>query len=85
MVKVNANKPVLVFYNILDCINPVATEKRNSETMKVKRSYLSYLTIVDVFVLARSIIAINTYTTILICAFFILLFGVERVSIYVIP
>jgi hypothetical protein len=72
-------------YNTLDCINPVATEKRNLETVKVKLSDLLYLTIVHVFVLARNIISINTYTTILICTFLILLFGVDRVSIYVVP
>jgi hypothetical protein len=85
MVKVNANEPVLVLYNTIDCINPVATEKRNLETMNVKLSDLLYLTIVHVFVLARRIISINTYTTILIRAFLILLFCVERVSIYVVP
>jgi hypothetical protein len=85
MVKVNANDPVLVMYNTRDCINPVATKKRNLETVKVKLSYLLYLTIVYVFVLAHSIISINTYTTTLICAFLILLFGVEHVSIYVVP
>jgi hypothetical protein len=85
MVKVNANESVLVFYNTLDCINPVATEKRNLEIMKVKLPDLLYLTIVHVFVLARNIISINTYTTILIRAFLILLFGVECVSIYVVP
>jgi hypothetical protein len=34
MVKVNANEPILVslvFHNILDCINPVATEKMSCE------------------------------------------------------
>jgi hypothetical protein len=36
MVNVNANEPVLVLYNTLDCINPVATEKMNLETLKVK-------------------------------------------------
>jgi hypothetical protein len=85
MVKVNANESVLVLYTTLDCINPVATEKRNLETVKVKLSDLLYLTIVHVFVLARNIISINMYTTILIRAFLILLFSVERVSIYVIP
>jgi hypothetical protein len=53
--------------------------------MKVKLPDLLYLTIVHVFVLARNIIRINTYTTILIRAFLISLFGVECVSIYVIP
>jgi hypothetical protein len=85
MVKVNANEHILVLYNTLDSINPGATEKRNLETVKVKLTDLLYLTIVHVFVLAHSIISINTYTTILICAFLILLFSVERVSIYVIP
>jgi hypothetical protein len=85
MVKVNANEPVLVLYNTLDWINPVATEKSNLETVKVKLPDLLYLTIVHVFVLTRSIISINTYTTILIRAFLILLFGVERVSIYAVP
>jgi hypothetical protein len=85
MVKVNANEPVLVLYSTLDCIIPVTTEERNLETMKVKLPDLLYLIIVHVFVLARNIITINTYTTILIHAFLILLFGVECVSIYVIP
>jgi hypothetical protein len=85
MVKVNANEPVLVLYKTLDCNNLVAMEKRNLETVKVKLPNLLYLTIVQVLVLARNIISINTYTTILICAFLILLFSVERVSIYVIP
>jgi hypothetical protein len=85
MVKVNANEPVLVLYNTLDSINPGATKKRNLETVKVKLSDLLYLTIVHIFVLVRSIISINTYTTILICGFLILLFSVERVSIYVKP
>jgi hypothetical protein len=78
MVKVNANELILILYNTLDSINLVATEKRNLETVM-------YLTIVLVFVLAHSIISINTYTTILTCAFLILLFSVERVSIYVVP
>jgi hypothetical protein len=85
MVKVDTNEPVLVLYNTLDCINPIATEKRNLETMKVKLPDLLYLTIVHVFVLAHNIISINTYTTILIRVFLILLFSVEHVSIYVIP
>jgi hypothetical protein len=84
MVKVNTNEPILVFYNTLDYINPVTTEKRNLKTMKVKLTDLLCLTIVHVFVLARNIISINTYTTILLHAFLILLFGVEHVSIYVI-
>jgi hypothetical protein len=75
---------VLVFYNTLDCINPVATEKSNLETVKVKLSDLLYLTIVHVFVLACNIISINTYITILIHVFLILLFSVEHVSIYVV-
>jgi hypothetical protein len=84
MVKVNANEPILVFYNTLDCINPVAIEKRNLENMKVKLLYL-LLTIVHAFVFACNIISINTYTTFLTCDFLILLFGVECVSIYGIP
>jgi hypothetical protein len=60
-------------------------EKRNLETTKVKLLDLLYLTIVHVFVLALNIISISMYTTILICAFLILLFSVEHVSIYVIP
>jgi hypothetical protein len=85
MVKVNANEPVLVLYNSLDWINPVAIEKRNLETVKVKLPYLLYLTIVHVFVLACSIVSINIYTSILIHAFLIFKFSVERVSICVIP
>jgi hypothetical protein len=84
-VKVNANEPILVLYNTLDCINPVATEKRNLKIVKVKLPDLLYLIIVHVFVLACSIISINMYTTILIYVFLVLLFGVERVSIYIIP
>jgi hypothetical protein len=76
MVKVNANEPVLVLYNILDCINPIATEKRNLGTVKVKLPDLLYLTIIHIFDLACNIISINTYTTILIHAFLILLFNV---------
>jgi hypothetical protein len=53
--------------------------------MKVKLPDLLYLTIVHVFVLSHNIISINMYTTILIHAFLILLFGVECVSIYVVP
>jgi hypothetical protein len=53
--------------------------------VKVELPYLLYLTIVHAFVLAHNTISINMYTTILIRAFLILLFGVERVSIYVIP
>jgi hypothetical protein len=85
MVKINANEPVLFLYNTLDYINPVAMEKRNVETMKVKLPDLLYLPIVHVFVLTLNIISINTYTTIMIRAFLILLFGVEHVSIYVVP
>jgi hypothetical protein len=85
MVKVNANEPVLVWYNTLDCINPVAIEKRNLESVKVKLPDLLYLTIVNVFVLACNIISINMYATILIHAFLILLFSVECVSIYIVP
>jgi hypothetical protein len=84
-VMVHANEPVLVFYINLDCINSVAMEKWNLEAMKVKLTDLLYLTIVHVFVLARNIIRMNTYTTILIRAFLILLFGLERVSIYAAP
>jgi hypothetical protein len=84
-VKVNVNKHVLAFYKTLDCINPVATERQNLEIIKVELLDLLYLTIVHAFVFARSIISINTYTTILICAFLISLFGVEHVSIYVVP
>jgi hypothetical protein len=85
MVKVNTNEPVLVLNNTLDSINPVATENRNLEIVKVKLPDLLYLTIVHVFILACSIISINTYTTILICAFLILLFSVQHISIYVLP
>jgi hypothetical protein len=85
MVKVNTNKSVLVFYNMLDCINLVAMKKRNLKTVKVKLPDLLYLTIIHAFVLARHILSINMYTTILIRAFLILLFNVEYVSIYGIP
>jgi hypothetical protein len=68
-----------------DYINPVAIKKRNLETIKVKLPDLLYLTIVHPFVFTHNIISINTYATILICAFLIMLFGVERVSIYVVP
>jgi hypothetical protein len=64
MVKVNANELVLVLYNTLDCINPVATKKRNLETVKVKLLDLLYLTMVHVFVLAHNIIS-NTCTPLL--------------------
>jgi hypothetical protein len=84
-VKVNANEPILVFYNTLDCINLFAIEKRNLETVKFKLPDLLYLTILYAFVLARNIISIYMYTTILICAFLILLFSVELVSIYDVP
>jgi hypothetical protein len=84
MVKVNTNEPVLFFYITLDCINPVAMEKGNLETVKVKLTDLLYSTILHVFVWARNIISINMYTTILICDFLIF-FGVEHVSIYVVP
>jgi hypothetical protein len=60
-------------------------EMSNLETMKVKLPDLFYLAIVHAFLFAHNIISINTYTTILICAFLILMFGVKRVSIYVIP
>jgi hypothetical protein len=69
MVKVNANELILVFYNTLDCINPVATEKVNLEFVKVKLLDKLYLTIVHALIFARNVISINTYTTILICAF----------------
>jgi hypothetical protein len=85
MVKVNANELVLVFSNILDCINPIATEKRNLKIVKVKLPDLLYLTIVYIFVLSCNIMSINLYTTILICVFLILLFGLEHVFIYVVP
>jgi hypothetical protein len=85
MVKVNANEPILVLYNTFDGINPVAIEKRNLEIMKVNLLDLLYLTIVHVFVLTHNIIRINTYTTILIHAFLILLLGVECVSTYFVP
>jgi hypothetical protein len=85
MDKVNVNEPLLVLYNTLDCINLDATENRNLKTVKVKLPDLLYLIIVHVFVLARNIISINMYTTIWIRAFLILLFSVERVSIYVLP
>jgi hypothetical protein len=85
MIKVNVNEHVLVFYNILDYIKPVAMKKRNLETMKVKLLDLLYLTIIHAFVLVRNIISINTYTTILTRAFLILLFSVEHVSIYLVP
>jgi hypothetical protein len=67
MVKVNGNKPVLVFYDTLVYINSVATEKRNLEIMKVKLTDLLYLIIVHAFVFAYNIININMYTTILMC------------------
>jgi hypothetical protein len=53
MVKVNAIELLLFFYNTLDCINPVTTKNRNLETMKVKLSYILYLTIVHAFVLVH--------------------------------
>jgi hypothetical protein len=71
MVKVNANEPILVVYNTFDCINPVAIEKRNLETVKVKLLDLLYLTIVYAFVFAHNIISINMYTTILIRVFYL--------------
>jgi hypothetical protein len=85
MVNVNSNESILILYNTLDCINSVAMENRNLETVKVKLPDLLYLIIVHVFVLARKIISINMYTTILICTFLTLLFSVEHVSIYVVP
>jgi hypothetical protein len=85
MVKVNTNEPIiLVFYKTIDCINPVAMEKWNLETMKVKLSNLLYLIIVLDFVFSHNIISINTYTTNLIRAFLILSFSVERVFVYVV-
>jgi hypothetical protein len=54
MVKVNGNELVLVFYDTLVCINPVATEKRNLETIKVKLPDLLYLAIVHAFILNTS-------------------------------
>jgi hypothetical protein len=75
MVKVNANEPIVVLYNTCICL----------ETVKVKLLDLLYLTIVQVFVLVRNIISINTYTTILMRVFLILLFSVECISIYVVP
>jgi hypothetical protein len=85
MVKVNTNEPIiLVFYKTIDCINPVAMEKWNLETMKVKLSNLLYLIIVLAFVFSHNIININTYTTNLIRAFLILSFSVERVFVYVV-
>jgi integral membrane sensor domain MASE1 len=83
MVKVNANELVLVLYNTLDSINSGATKKRNLETVKVKLSDL--LTIVHIFVLARSIMSINTTPLFSYVIFLVLLFSVERVSIYVMP
>jgi hypothetical protein len=85
MVKVNANELILVLYNTLDCINPITMEKRNLETVKVKLPDLLYLTIVHAFSFVCNVISINTYTTIMICVFLILLFSVECVTIYVIP
>jgi hypothetical protein len=76
---------VLVFYNTLDCINLVVIEKRNLETVKVKLTALLYFTIVHAFVFTHNIICINTYTTILIHDFLILMFDVECVSVYVVP
>ncbi|PUZ69250.1 hypothetical protein GQ55_2G093200 [Panicum hallii var. hallii] len=83
--KIDTNEPILVFLYTSICINPIATEKSNFKIVKVKLPYLLYLTIVCGFVLSVNIVSINTYTTILIDAFLILSFGVERVSIYVIP
>jgi hypothetical protein len=85
MDKVNANESILVLYHTLNYINPVATEKRNLEIVKVKFLDLLYLTILHIFVLSRIIISINLYTSIMIHALLILLFSVERVSIYVVP
>jgi hypothetical protein len=57
MVKVNTNEPILVLYNTLNCINPIAMEKRNHETVKVKLLDLLYLTIVHAFVFASNIMS----------------------------
>jgi hypothetical protein len=85
MVKVNANEPALVLCNTLVRINPVAIEKRNLKIVKVRLLDLLHLTIVHAFVFTRNIISINLYTTILIHTSLILSFGVECVSIYVVP
>jgi hypothetical protein len=53
--------------------------------MKIKLPDLFYLAIVHAFVFARKSISINTYTTILVYALLIMTFGVECVSIYVVP
>jgi hypothetical protein len=66
---INANEPVLVLYNTPGCINPVIMKKMNIKTVIVKLSDLLYLIVIYIFVLAHSIININTYTTILIRAF----------------
>jgi hypothetical protein len=60
-VKFNANEAVLVFYNTLDCINPLAMEKRNLETVKAKLPDLLYLTIVHAFVFTANIISIKIH------------------------
>jgi hypothetical protein len=51
----------LRLHGLEDCINLVATEKRNLETVKVKLPDLLYLTIVHDFVLARNIISFNIH------------------------
>jgi hypothetical protein len=48
MVKVNAIEPALVLYSTLDCINPVASEKRNLEIVHVHHYFdtcFSYLVV----------------------------------------
>jgi hypothetical protein len=70
MVKVNANKPVLVLYNTLDCINPVATKKKNLETVKVKLLDLLYLTTILIhafLILLFSVEHVSIYVIPLIC------------------
>jgi hypothetical protein len=84
-VKVNANELILLFYDIIMCINPVTMKNKNLETIKVKFLDLLYLTIVHAFVFTCNIRSFNTYTIILIHVFLILSFGVERISIYVVP
>jgi hypothetical protein len=56
MVKVNANELVLVFYNILNCINPIVTKKRNLKIVKVKLVDLLYLIILHASLCAITII-----------------------------
>jgi hypothetical protein len=59
--------------------------KKNLKTIKVKLSDLLYLAIVHAFIFTHNITINNMHTTILICAFLILMFGVKRVFINVIP